>query len=211
MPPAARQIGHEAILAALDGCAYLVNGTGKILACGGTQWQHFAAGNDAPGLTCSAVTGTCLFDAILGGEVRDACRALHRAVFAGRRPDMVYACRCDGPETERHMRMSMNPVSDRGHVVGVLYQSQLISESIRIPMALFSRDRLVQPGRSYRPEQIVTLCSYCHNVAWPVGQGQTHRDWISPEEYYRRGAAPDGVVSHGICPVCVERILAADA
>jgi hypothetical protein len=71
-------------------------------------------------------------------------------------------------------------------------------------MMLFSPDSY---RKTYSDDSLVTLCSYCHDVAWPVGAHQPDREWITPESYYVRGATAEAVVTHGICPDCYRDIV----
>lgn len=57
---------------------------------------------------------------------------------------------------------------------------------------------------------LVTICSYCRSVAWPPAASKTERTWISAEEYRRLGGRSSRTVSHGICPDCYEKAVAAD-
>jgi hypothetical protein len=51
-------------------------------------------------------------------------------------------------------------------------------------------------------EDILTLCSICARVAWPIGAPATNRQWIEPSEYYRRGGVEVALLSHGFCADC---------
>jgi hypothetical protein len=198
------------MLDAIEGVAYLTDRAGTILAVGRRGWTSFAADNAAPWLTADAVVGTSLFAAIHGDAARDAYRRMHAAVAAGRRVETVFEYRCDSPIAERHMRMAITGVQgDAGTpgVVGVLYQSQIVATVPRLPLPLFEgAARRPQPAPP--PDQMVALCSFCQRVAWPPGVDERPRRWISVVEYYRRGGPSELAVSDGICPGCLNRVVA---
>jgi len=192
------------LLDAMDGVAYLVDPPGRILAVGRRRWTEFATCNGAPDLAPEKVVGRSLFEMVGEVEVIRTCRKAHEVVSSGRRPLVSFDYRCDSPETERHMRLAVTPVGASGRIDAVLYQSQTMTEIPRPPMPLFS---IVQRfSGNMDDSRMVTLCSYCHDVAWPIGADAGRREWISPEIYYQRGGHSDVVVSHGICPDCYQSL-----
>ncbi|MEN3974277.1 hypothetical protein [Emcibacter sp. SYSU 3D8] len=204
LPPVSVPADVGALLNAMDGVAYLTAPDGTILAVGERNWSDFASANGAPQLsTAAAVVGSNLFKQTAGVEVRQVQEHLHREVASGRRVTVTYTYRCDSPGAERLMRMSVTPVMQGGKAGAILYQSVVLKEAPRPPMSLFaSRGEGPEAGRD--PE-IVRLCSYCHDVAWPAEPG-SDVEWIEPDEYYRRGGSPDVMISHGICPDCFDRL-----
>jgi hypothetical protein len=103
------------------------------------------------------------------------------------------------------MRMAITCVECTDTVM-VLYQSQLLSSTERPPIRLFD-SRSANPDRdAVEKFPVVTLCSYCHAVAWPIGSEEP--EWIEPEVYYTRGGPSDVLVSHGMCPGCYDRLMA---
>ena len=200
-------IGAQHLLEAIDGVAYLTDAQGIIRAIGTSSWQRFASENGAPELTANSVIGTSLFASLNGTTVRDACRRLHFSVCQGRRRAVTYEFRCDAPATERKMRMSISPVPGRRGALMALYQSQIVTETPRLPLGLLSMDR--RAPDSPRPTgELVVLCSFCHDVVWPVGASEPDQNWIGLEDYYRRGGTSQVAVSHGICPTCMALIVA---
>lgn len=200
-------ISAQQLLEAMDGIAYLTAIDGKILAVSTSSWEEFSTINQAPHLTPEHVIGKIIFDLFQGEEIRKAYHAMHDAVCDSKRSEISFAYRCDSPETERHMHLCMKAVRDEGEVIGVLYQSQLVDALPRAPMEIFSHKRLITLNPSYRFDQILSLCSYCHDVAWPIGAQRERQDWIKPEEYYRRAGTNEVVVSHGICPSCYDTVV----
>jgi hypothetical protein len=203
-------IGAHRLLDAIDAVAYLTDARGIIRAIGAASWQRFASENGAPELTAASVIGTSLFASLNGASVRDACRRLHDSVCLGRRRAVTYEFRCDAPDTERRMRMSISLVNRRREAVMALYQSQIVAETPRLPLGLLSIDRRVRDTPRHYGE-LVVLCSSCHDVVWPVGAPEPDQNWIGIEDHYGRGGTSQVAVSHGICPTCAARIVEPNA
>jgi hypothetical protein len=204
------RVGSQALLDAIDGVAYVVDEPGIIRAIGARAWEHFATANGSPELTADRVIGTSLFAGMIGISVRDVCQRLHTLVCLKRREMITYEYRCDAPDTERRMRMSIRPVVGRRGVIMALYQSQLLDETPRLPSGLLSIDpRAIEAGAGLAANQLV-ICSFCRDIAWPIGVPEADASWIGIAEYYRRGGSGDVAVSHGICSACVERMFAGD-
>ena len=146
------RVGPQALLDAIDGVAYVVDRRGIIRAIGTQAWERFATANGSPELTADRVIGTSLFAGMTGIAVRDVCQRLHALVCLRRREMITYEYRCDAPDTERRMRMSIRPVAGRRGVIMALYQSQLLDETPRLPSGLLSMDpRAVEPIRGWQP------------------------------------------------------------
>lgn len=109
--------------------------------------------------------------------------------------------RCDAPALKRDMRMSVTRIEADDSPVSLLYQSILLSAVPRAPINLFG----VPVTQNY-DDDIVTLCSICARVAWPVGKSE-NREWISASEYYRRGGEEVSLISHGFCKPCFEKLM----
>ncbi len=202
-----QDIDTQQLLDAIDGVTYVVDASGIIRAVGAISWKHFATENDASELTADAIIGTSVFAGIDGPDVRAACERLHDSVCQRQRPVITYEYRCDAPDVERRMRMSISPVAGQGNVVMALYQSQLLAEAPRLPLGLMSmKHRGVTTGVQSSDEH-VALCSFCHDIAWPIGARPENQIWIAIEDYYRRGGLGEVIISHGICPRCIERIV----
>jgi hypothetical protein len=88
-----------------------------------------------------------------------------------------------------------------------LYQSQIVTEMARLSLGLLSVDRRA-PDTPRSNGAPVVLCSFCHDVVWPVGAPEPDQNWIGLEDYYRRGGTSQVTVNHGICPTCLARIVA---
>ncbi len=204
------RVGPQALLDAIDGVAYVVDRRGIIRAIGTQAWERFATANGSPELTADRVIGTSLYAGILGATVRDVCHRLHTLVCMKRREMITYEYRCDAPDTERRMRMSIRPVVGRRGAIMALYQSQLLDETPRLPSGLLSMDpRTVEPLAGPEANPLV-ICSFCRDIAWPIGVPEANAHWIGIPDYYRRGGSGEVAVSHGICPGCVEGMFTED-
>ena len=196
------------LLEALDGVVYLAAADGTILTTNRRHWISFAGAGGAPELTPDFVCGRSLFAMIVGEDVRAVARRMHRAALEAPDDGVVsYTFRCDSPAIERRMRMSLRALCVNNEPVGVLYQSILLSESVRAPISLFEPVAMEAYFDHERTKPMVTLCSYCHSVAWPIGASPKDRDWIDPTDYYRRGGPDEARVSHGICPSCYNTLV----
>lgn len=191
------------ILDALEGVTYLTDLDGVVRVIGRSSWNVFASANDTPELRPEVVVGAPLFDMIAGEEVREAYRAMHRAVVSGARPRACFNFRCDSPDAERWMRMSIGLIrGDRG--AGVLYQSQLLRSELRPSIALFSRELLTEGLMDEASRPILSMCSYCQQVAQGAGP---ERRWIEATAYYSEGGSSEVRVSHAICPACMVEVV----
>lgn len=197
------------VIDAMDGVAYVLAPSGTILAVGKGAWDSFAVENGAPGLHAISMIGRSVFEMIDGDDVRESYRRLHRTVCDRRKQSISFEYRCDSPTSERHMRMSLTPLGAAASAV--LYQSQIISARPRVAMDIFSADRMLARRSGTAPGSIVTVCSYCHDVAWPLGAQGAAATWISPAAYYKERQSEDFAVSHGICPACFQRVVAPNA
>ncbi len=198
-------IHAQALLDALEGISYLTTPDGTILAVGQPGWDEFAISARTTKVHAGWVIGQSLFSFVSGADVRQVQKALHDQVVSGATSRVSLHYRCDDAVTERHMRMSLTPILRESEVVGVLYHSILLEQFTRPRIGLFEHYNRVPD--TYNDGQILKICSYCHDVAWPIPQQPETFLWIEPDDYYRRGGTSDVLVSHGICPVCYDRVL----
>ena len=77
-----------------------------------------------------------------GHDVVSSYKTLHQAVWTGAMPTVEFLYRCDAPDMERHMHMSLSPVRDGDDIVAILYQSIPIEQVARVPIPLFGREVL---------------------------------------------------------------------
>jgi hypothetical protein len=197
----------QALLNALDGICYLTDAEGRILQVGEPAWTASLqkAGVDA---SEPSVLGGSVFDAIQSPEVRHTYEVIHHAVVTGFRAHVAFELRCDGPDVRQLLRMSISSVSGPCGQTAVLYQSQVLSAVSRPWMSLFDPQRIVDRIRLDGGLPIVTVCSFCHRVAWPLSSS---REWVAAEDYYRLGGPHDVRVSHGVCSDCASRLNPPDA
>lgn len=194
-----------ALLEALAGIAYVVDREGAIL---GFSRGPFLPTLNGPWDPAQAV-GKSLFDIVQGEEVREAYRALHDAVWTGNRAAVGFTYRCDSPDTEREMFLSLSRVTDGPATVAMLYQSVVISEVNRPRMPLFSFEVVAENWFAPATGGLIRMCSYCHRIAWPPGAGKAQEEWIEPVDFYRRGGEATPAISHGICNTCFARVMRA--
>jgi hypothetical protein len=195
----------EALLEAIPGIAYVVDRDGDILSFSRGPYMEDVKNPEGAASGYRHAIGTSLFSIIQGEQVRQSYRRMHKTVWFGGSDAFGFAYRCDAPEVERNMFMSISRIAKGSETAAVLYQSVVVSELRRPPLPLFAFEGLGEQAPS--ADRIVTLCSYCQKVAWPA-QAAERPDWIEAVEFYRRGGRTDAVVSHGICEICLKQIVA---
>lgn len=186
------------ILNTLAGIAYIVSARGEIVAIGERQWAAFANDNQSGDLKPADLLGRNLFDFISGDEVRECYRALHATLINGGR-QTSFEYRCDAPDVERRMLMSVSSFEPDNCPPLILYQSQIIDQCIRVPVPFLVAGNYNKP---YDDKDLASICSFCSRVAWPIGPHRGERTWLAPEDYYAKGGSSQIVLSHGICPEC---------
>lgn len=188
----------QRLLDALMGVAYIVTVRGEILAVGERHWAEFANDSQSGDLKASTLLGRNLFDYIKGDAVREYYRSLHATLISGGgRASFEY--RCDAPDTERRMLMSVSSFELDSQMPLILYQSQVIDERVRVPVPFLVANNYT---KSYDDNDLASICSFCSRVAWPIGPERGERTWLTPDEYYAIGGSSQVVLSHGICPKC---------
>lgn len=187
------------MLDALDGTAYVTDVEGRLVCVGSQNWDSFATENDGGALAASPPFGHRVMEGISGEAVRSLYQRLHRvAVSGGRR--VAFTFRCDAPDVERQMRMAIGPLRCGKEVIGVLYQSTILSERARPPLRFLEAEAALEQFKE-DGAPIVTSCSFCARIDWPQGGDGP---WVEPEVYYQRGGVSEVRISHGVCPSCTE-------
>lgn len=195
----------------MDGVAYIVASDGTIRAVGG-EWRRFALGNEGGGIADpDSVVGTRLLDHVTGEAVRVSLVALmERGAAHGR---VVYSYRCDSPELRRVMRMSITCLED-SILPSLLFHSVQLETHDRValghlnpPKPIGAGDELPFLEVSADELPFLGICSYCADVRFPAGAAEGDGRWISAQEYYRRGGTEAVMLSHSVCPRCIEEIL----
>jgi hypothetical protein len=192
----------EALLDAIPGVAYVVDREGVILAFSRGPFMEDVRLPAASGY--GHTIGSSLFSIVQGEQVQRSYRSMHEAACRGQFNTFGFAYRCDAPNVERNMFMSISRIVEGSEAVAVLYQSIIVSELYRAPLPLFRFEALAE--RAAPSDHVVTLCSYCQKVAWQVAEAG-HAEWIEAVEFYRRGGPTDAAVTHGICETCFEQIV----
>lgn len=187
------------VLDALDGTAYVTDLEGRLLCVGPQNWNSFANENDGRALAGSPPVGDRVTDGISGEAVRSLYQRVHQAAVSGQRR-IAFTFRCDAPDVERRMKMAISPLRSGKAVVGVLYQSTILSERARPPLrfleAAAAAEQFKEDGAP-----IIASCSFCAKIDWPDGSDGR---WVEPEVYYQRGGMSEVRISHGVCPSCAE-------
>ncbi|QUD89790.1 sensor histidine kinase [Phenylobacterium montanum] len=202
--PLSVSAGVEDWLNALDGVCYLVAKDGTILAVGDEGWTNFGRDLGSAPPKTEMVVGRLLFDMIADPEAKSAFRAVHRRVATLATRALTYEYRCDAPDLERLMKMSVSALTCQERLLGVLYQSTLLSAKERVPLAFLSSREAAREEERVANLPIVTTCQFCANVTTKAWRGE----WVKPTDYYRRGGSDAVRISQGICPECARARLA---
>lgn len=190
------------LLDAMDGVSLLLDRELRIAAVGWPNWDDFLSRNGGPDQSRHKIVGRHVCDFFTGDEVRETFRRAFEHVLTSERGELRVTYRCDAPEVERLMRLSVTRVeSDAG--AALLYQSVLLHARERPPIEHFGA-----PVRPSGAGDLLTICSLCAQVAWPKGAPADRRQWIEAPEYYRRGGEEVAALSHGFCPDCFDRLMA---
>lgn len=195
---ASKSAGVEDWLNAMDGVAYLVAPDGTIIAVGQKGWGDFARAVGGHSPTTAEVVRHSLFDLISGAEAKHAFKAVHKRVATLTTKALTYEYRCDAPDLERLMKMSISALTSQGRLLGVLYQSTVLSSKERVPLAFLSSGEAALNEHRLSKLPFVTICQFCADVTMAAWKG----DWVRPTDYYRRGGDDAVRLSHGICPTC---------
>lgn len=185
------------MLDALDGTAYVTDIEGRLICVGPQNWDDFANQNAGAALAGSPSIGHRIVDGISGDAVRALYQRVHQTAVSGERR-IAFTFRCDAPDVERRMRMAIGPLRAGGAVVGVIYQSTILSERARPPMRFLEAAAALEQFKEDRGP-IIASCSFCARIEWPTG---SDGPWVEPEVYYQRGGVSEVRISHGVCPGC---------
>ena len=109
-------------LDSLPGIVLILDGSFRIRDGGWRNWRAFwqANGGSSPE---PQVLDTDLTEAITEGPVRTAFRAALGAVLTGERTGLRMGFRCDSPQLQRAMRLSVTPLPGKR----LLYRSELVA------------------------------------------------------------------------------------
>lgn len=196
----------QRLLDAMDGIALIMDADLTILQVGEPNWTQFLKHNGGTSdiqekCSINVIVGQPITTFLAGETVKNAFADLFRSVLDGRRKAIRLDYRCDAPEFRRDMRLAVTPLAAGEAQQRLLYQSIVLSTQPRVPLPMFAAEIAGEENAD-----ILTLCAICARVAWPVGAPSGARDWIDPEEYYRRGGAQAVKISHGFCERCFSRL-----
>ena len=158
-------------------------------------WVAFARANGGELLLPGRIIGRELLAAFADPGVREIYALLIAHARAGKPVRFDY--RCDAPDRRRTFTMEIRGLPD-GEVE---FESRLREETPR-PSLL-----LLQSGAPRDAERFVRICGWCQGVAMPDGR------WIEAElavaALHLLEAERMPRLTHGICPHCHDRVLAA--
>jgi hypothetical protein len=197
------QFSIDSLLDAMAGIAYLTDVNGKIMNLGRQNWNAFASANNGEDLlNGESVLGRPVFDCVSGDEVRGCYQRCFDAILGERLEFIRVMSRCDSPTARRQLWITMRPVQGRRRVSGLLVQVVVVSEEMRPPVDLFDFPALGVAATRQPMLPLLSMCSYCQNVRFPPGSDEEEGEWMTAEDYYRRGGHSAVRISHGLCPDC---------
>lgn len=196
----------QRLLDSMDGVAMILDANLSILQIGGPNWNRFLNENGAsntspPTDSIAASIGQPITAFMNGATLQSTFAKLFHSILLGRREAIRFDHRCDAPDLRRNMRLAVTLLLSECGERRLLYQSIVLSTEARAPLPLFAGEIAGEQG-----SDILTLCSICAQVAWPVGAPSGEREWIEPMDYYRRGGSETVKISHGICESCYVRL-----
>ena len=159
------------------------------------NWSTFAKDNDASDSCIPPfVFGKSLFDFISDKESRHLYSIIIETVRDKNRSVRI-PIRCDSPQLRRFMEITVKALPGN--------QVEFSSKVIRIEQ----RDNLrILNATVDRSEEIVRICSYCKKIAI------SDEEWIDAEkaiellDLFKSVKLPQ--LTHGVCPVCYESLMA---
>lgn len=203
-------LDFDHLLNGLDGVAYVVDRDAVVVALGRRNWNAFALANDGADLVDGkGVLGRSLFDFIEGDDVAFVYRRWINGLFVAEWPRGRVISRCDAPGVRRELMILISPIYGGSGVERILFQSVTVSEHVRPRLELFDFAASRTRGAVGQALPILSMCSYCQEVRYPVGSTDQTGAWISAEDYYHRGGGSEVRISHGICPPCLDYMEAA--
>lgn len=179
-----------------DRCiVYHINSDDEIVFIGGI-WDSFAAANDGDALSEASVLGRSLFDFISEKESKHLYELLLIRIRESKK-EIEFPFRCDSPDTRRYMCMKMTLLDEDM----ISFHSCIQKEETREPAVLL--DTKLKRGDGH-----IKICSWCKKIKVEEDK------WIEVEELAREHQPFEDLelpkLSHGICPDCLEQVLAED-
>lgn len=173
-----------------DAAEYVLDGRDRIEWVN-DAWRQFAEANGAPSLA-DGVIGADLWRYVAGSETQAIYRALFSRAREGREIRVPY--RCDSPVMVREFELVVTPVGESG----LRCETRVVDERKRPPVVLLD-------ASAPRADGLIHMCGWCKRV-------KLH-DWVDAEDavsvlgLFTGGPVPE--ITHGICPDCMQRVLAA--
>jgi len=153
------------------------------------NWDQFAFDNGASELRSETILGTFLFDWITNAEVV----ALYQVMLSKVRSErtlITFPFRCDSADCRRFMKMTM-AASDNDCIV---FESECLITEQRKPIRFWDRN-------AERSNMVVLVCSWCKKIF-------ADDRWLEIDEALLTTRMfdhdPLPMISHGICPPCLE-------
>lgn len=193
-------VGNTAAADLPHDIAYTIDADDRIVSVSGA-WNEFALANDAPQLASPGVVGTSLWQWISDATTTQ----LYRSILDRVRQDHVvlFTFRCDSPLERRELLMRIAPSPN-----GATFQTSTIAVEPRSPATGSTAQSSAQAlDNAARRPTSVRCCSWCKRIA------VSDDHWEEPDVAVRtlglfHDATPE-LMTHGICPSCSERVLAA--
>lgn len=159
-------------------------------------WVDYARANAADSLRTDDVLGRSVWEFIDGAEVTGLYHALFQKVRSTGEA-VTLLCHCDSPRVKREMEIRIVPHAEGGIEV----VATIVSEQSRPAVPLLDH---ALP----RSDDVLSMCSWCRRVL-------THPDrWLPIEHAIEELELFSGRVlpklSHGACPDCYSRVMAAE-
>lgn len=193
----------QTILDSMDGVAYVVDLSGRIVAYGRKRWDLFAERNGAPELIeRDRVVGRQWSDFVAGQEVQESYRRYIDALHRDPTEPVTFSFRCDGPAIRRDLHMSITALHHSDNIEGFLFHSVTLFEDHRPPLNIFDYKSLKAALEIDSRKPIIAICSYCLKLRRPDDDAGNIHAWMEAEDYYRGGGSSEVRLSHGICPDC---------
>lgn len=194
-----REMFNEQYLEALDGISFVTDLEGTITGIAPSNWNAFAAANDALELLDERVIGQNLFAFVSGRDVKSALQHIMKRVATGVHNRWAMEFRCDGPRCRRIMRQSITPVRESNTCIAFLFQSIELSTEERPMIDIFDFGEVERQAQQNPNLPTIAICSWCKRVRQDATSGTC---WVEAEDYYAAGGRSRVRISHSICEDC---------
>lgn len=158
------------------------------------DWSAVALAAGAPELDDAFVVGRSLWDFVADPTTRQLYAAMLERARTEARP-LSFSFRCDTPTERRLMQMQLTGLP----AGGVAFEVRVIAVQARPAVVLLDCGT---PRRG-----MVRMCSWCKRLPVPSGEWLEVEDAVKVLDLLDRTPLP--AITHGICPQCYERVLAA--